>query len=436
MGRIWRQISYCEVAIRSLCRNLPRMHGYSRTRNWTLILIFAGFSIAAGAGEWELKGVLGQQLQYNDNINLSTILPQSVFGYLLLPTLEASRKTGTFDIAFRGQGDIRRYDDSRWDCDNYNLGLNNAYRTKRSVFGLTGGYTASCTYAQQVADTGILLPNSQVQNFRVAPSWIWQWTPLSQLLAETSYSKTSFSNLVGAGTGTTGFSGNDMYSVKLGGNHIWSPRLSLNGGLLFSNIQFTEANIAQQNLYGFLLGANYLMTRQWQGSIGAGLRWIDDQQQSSTGLTPQNNSLSLGPVANLRLSYNDQRNRFSTGYSTDPMPSAIGQTLQTHALFANYSYSVTQHVFLDIATSLNRSEAATGQSTGTATGSFNRDFIFASASLAWQIANDWQLKGSYRYQWQHFPQQADLPSLLTGTAESNSVMLFLNYAWDGLRDSR
>lgn len=436
MGRTWIRIYYCKVAIRSLYRDPPKMRHYSRIINWALIVVFTGFSVTVAADEWELKGLLGQQLQYNDNINFSTILPQSVFGYLLMPLLEASRKTGAFDIAFKGQGDIRRYDDSRWDCDNYNLGMNNAYRTNRSVFGLGGGYTASCTYAQQIADTGILVPNSQVQNFRVAPSWIWQWTQLTQLLAEASYSKTSFSNLGIVNDGTTGFSGNDMYSLKLGGNHIWSPRLSLNGGLLFSNIQYTEANISQQNLYGFLLGANYLMTRQWQASMGVGLRLIDDQQQSNLTLGPQNTALSLGPVANIKVSYNGQRNRFSTGYSTDPTPSAIGQTLQTHALFANYSYSVTQQVFLDIATSLNRSEAVTGQSTGTTTGSFNRDFIFASAGLAWQIAKDWQLKGSYRYQWQHFPQQGDLPSLLTGTAESNSVMLFLNYAWDGIRDSR
>ena len=103
-----------------------------------LALAGIGFGKNVAAAEWEVKGDLGQQLEYNDNISLNTVRNDSVAGYILMPSVQASQKTGVLDIAFDGQGDIRRYDDSLWDCDNYRLRLNNEYRTRRNEFGLRG----------------------------------------------------------------------------------------------------------------------------------------------------------------------------------------------------------------------------------------------------------------------------------------------------------
>jgi len=79
------------------------------------------------------------------------------------------------------------------------------------------------------------VPTSQTENYRVAPSWAWQWTSRDQLILGTSYSKTSYNNSLNGSTSNigTGFSGNDTYSVNLGGNHEWSRRLSLNENFFF-----------------------------------------------------------------------------------------------------------------------------------------------------------------------------------------------------------
>ncbi len=391
----------------------------------------------AAATEWEIRGLLVQQLQYNDNmsfISSTSGLQQSVFGYLLTPSLQASRKTNVSDITLNGQGDIRRYDDSRWDCDNYNLSLNTAYRTQRSSFSLLGGYGSSCSYTQQIIDTGLISPQSQSKNYRLSPSWTWQWTPRTQLVVASSYSKTSYSSSA-VTPNSLSFSGNETYMVNVGGKHTWSPRLSLNTGLFFSNIQYSGANSSRQNLYGFRAGGDYSISRRWKVSAGGGLMMVDIQQRSNTGSTVNHSSNSLGSIANASLSYDGLQNRLSIGYSTALMPSAIGQTLQTQTLFANYSYRLAQHLSLDIMTSLSRSESATNQSTGTTAGNFSRDYLSASVGLAWELARDWQLNGSYIYRWQHYPQQGSVSSLFAGTAESNAVMLFLNYAWDGFRYS-
>lgn len=400
-----------------------------------------GFGKDVAAAEWELKGSLDQQLQYNDNISLSTIRKDSVVGYLLTPILQASRKTEVLDIAFEGQGDIRRYDDSRWDCENYELGLNNSYRTQRSIFGLSGGYAVSCSYTQQITETGLLVPNSQSENYRLAPSWTWQWTARDQLILDASYSRTSYNNsFVGVALtdeGSLNFTGNDTYTLSLGGNHEWSRRLTLNGNLFFSNIQYTGSgsNASTQNLFGFQLGANYAINRLWGASVSGGPVWVDGSGQSLVGVSPaQSSSLSLGSNANINLSYAGQLTKFSTGYSNSINPSALGQTLQTHSVFASYSYQLTRHLLVDLTGNFANNQSIGGdQSTGS---QFDRSYFTASTGLTWEFTKNWQLKGSYVYSWQDFQQDINVQNLNAGTSDSNVVMLSLGYYWDGIRASR
>jgi len=373
-------------------------------------------------------------MQYNDNVAFSSLHKDSVVGYLLKPNLEAARKTEALDIGFEGQGDIRRYDDSRWDCNNYNLGLKNDYRTQRSVFSLSGGYSTSCSYTQQIEDTGLLAPNSQSKSYQVAPSWTWQWTALDQVILKPSYSKTSYSNPLNDVAASTGlnFRGNETYSVDLGGNHEWSKRLSLNEKLMFSNIQYTGSDTSDQNLFGFQLGASYKINYKWSASVYGGPMWVDSQQSSNGVSAGQSSSLSLGSVAAINLKYDNQLTKFSTGFTNSINPSAIGQTLQTSSIFVDYSYRLTEHVSLDLTSNYSRSESIGN----TSTSQFDRNYFTVAPGIAWDPAKNWQLKGSYVYSWQDFQQGNNFQNLTNGSIDSNAVMFLLGYSWDGVRISR
>jgi hypothetical protein len=407
-----------------------------------LVLACVGSGKDLAAAEWAVKGSLDQQLQYNDNFALSTVRKESVAGYLLTPSLQATGKTEVLDVAFDGRGDIRRYDDSHWDCDNYNLGMNNSYRSRRSLFGLSGGYGVSCSYSQQITDTGLILPNSQSINYRLAPSWTWQWTTRDQLLLGATYSKTSFSNSQGSvvsnvGGSSFGFIGNDTYSVNLGVNHEWDRYLTLNGKVNFSNIQYTGATTSTQNLFGFQLGANYLVNRNWTVGGGGGPVWVDSQQ-SSNGVSPgTGSSLSLGSTANINLSYSEQSTKFSTGFSNAINPSVIGQTLQTQSVFANYSYQLARSILFDLSGSFSRSQSIGSQASGNnSAGQFNRTYYTVTPGIAWDFEKNWRLKGSYVYRRQTYQQDNNLQILNVGTSDSNMMMISLNYTWDGIRQSR
>ena len=403
-----------------------------------LVLACMGYGKEVTADEWAVKGSLVQQLQYNDNMAFSTTGKESVVGYLLTPNLQATRKTEVLDIGFQGQGLISRYDDSSWDCNNYNLGLNNAYRTKRSVFGLNGGYSVSCSYAQQLNQTGILVPNSQSTNYRLAPTWTWQWTSRDQLILTTGYSKTSYSNSLDTNASSTAasFSGNDTYTVNFGGSHQWSHRIVLNENLSFSNIQYTGSNATTQNLFGFQVGGNYTINQNWTINAMGGLIFVDTKQSSNAVSAGQNTSLSLGNVANINLSYQGQMTTFSAGYSNSISPSAISQTLQNQSLFANYSYRLSSHLMLDVASSFSQSESIGGQSIDNATSQFKRSYFTASPGIVWELEKNWRLRCSYIYRWQDYQQDNNVPNVNGGTSDANLLMLSLNYYWDGIRNSR
>jgi len=414
-----------------------------RDRNIALLVLACiGFGKNVAAAEWALKSSLEQGMHYNDNIAFSTVRKDSVVGYRLNPSLEATRKTEALDLAFKGQGDIRRYDDSRWDCNNYNLSSNNDYRIQRNTFSLSGGYNTSCSYTQQIEDTGLLTPNSQSRSYKIAPSWTWQWTPRDQLILSPSYTKTSYSNSLNNIASSTGlsYSGNESYSVNLGGSHEWTERLSLNEKFNFSNIQYTGLDSPAQNLFGFQLGANYKINRNWAASASGGPMWVDSQQSSNSVTAEQSSSLSLGSVAAINLNYNGQLTQFSAGFNNSISPSAIGQTLQTRSISANYSYRLTEHLLLGLTSNYSHSESIGGQSSRLIS-QFKRDYYTVAPSIAWELAKDWQLKGSYTYSSQDFKQDNNFQNLNSknlnnGTTDSNVVMLLLDYAWDGVRISR
>lgn len=386
------------------------------------------------ASEWvEVKGSLGQQVLYDDNIQLNANQKQPVFGYMLTPSAQLSHNTETFDIGLNAQGNIRRYDQSRWDCENYTLGLNSQYKTRRNVFAMTGGYGVSCAYAQQAQQTGVVIPGAQATSYNLTPSWSWQWTPRSQLNLGATYTKLSYgggSASAAAGTGSTGYKDYDSYTINLGLSHAWSRDLSLNGGVYFMNNQYAGATGSTQTLYGFQLGGSYVISQNWTANVEGGLRHANIQQNTVLGALSTANSSSLGTTANINVSYNDRLNNFSTGYSNMATPSSIGQTLQTQTVYANYSYQLARHLSWKTNGSFSDSQLIASPSaiaTANASSAYNRDYFTATTALVWEFARGWMLTGSYAYRWQKVKQQAN-------SADSNAVMLSLNYAWDGVED--
>lgn len=407
---------------------------FRSNRLLVLLLVGVGLIHDLFAAEFEMKGELGQRFVYNDNIALNPIQKDSVFGFLLTPSIEAVRKSEVYEIAFAGKGDIRRYDDSRWNCTNYSLGISNAYRTRRNIFSLSGAYTTSCSYAQQLVDSGVLIPNNKTEDYQIAGSWTRQWTPRSQFILDGSFSRTKYSN---NGSGTSNFLGNDSYTLNLSANHRWNRLLLLDLKQFFSSIQYSGANSSTQNVFGFEVGGHYTIDPYWTFNAKGGPRWVEGAQRNVSGLNAtQDSSLNLGYSADVSLNYDSQTDKFLIAYSNSFAPSAIGQTLQTHSFGFSYSHRLTRFVFLDFHSDYSISQSINSSSAAAQTGQFNRDYLTVSAEIGWDFAKNWQLKGSHIFRRQDVQQDTNVANLIAGASASNLVMLFINYKWDGIRGSQ
>ena len=398
-----------------------------------------GFCKDATASDWgdsvsewlNLKASLVQQLQYNDNMQLSPTQPVATLGYFLNPSLTASHQTESSDINIKTQGNIKRYDNSLYDCENYSIGLNSQYKNRRSVFKMAGAYGTSCAYSTQAQETGVIIPSTQSTSINLAPSWLWQWTARDQLTLGGVYMNRSYSGGASSSTGAssatpTSYQNYDSYTINLGLNHIWDRDFSLNGGLYFMDSQYMGSNASTQRSLGFQFGGQYVISEHWSANFSAGIRRTEIQS-NSVGTSSVPNSSSMSPLGNVSLSYNSAPNMFIIGYSSTIMPSALGQTLQNQSIFARYSYKLTPHLSLNLNSTALQSESLGGQSTaGTTKSSYGRENFNNTVAVVWDFMRNWQLKGSYSYRWQKLQGEA--------AAESNTVMLSLSYALDEVEE--
>ncbi len=384
----------------------------------------------AGADEWNLSGAVNQGVEYDDNINMSSDAA-AVFGYLLRPSLLANWSTARSEIAVNGRADLRRYDDRRWDCDNFTLGMEQHYIGKRHDFLLPFEYAQNCSYSRQDADTGVLVPNSTSERYDISPSWSWDWSARSKLTFGASYNQTLYTNGAGGniGAGSANFSDNRSYSLNVSEQYLWTRRLSSTLSLFAARSEFDNAQRStSQNVYGFQLAGQYAISRMWSVSGGLGLRWV----QLPAALTGSaGDSLQRTEVANLALDYTGRRSNFVADFSRTVSPSAFGQVFEYNAFSISYRRNIDRALAFNLRASFQQNEAV-GQSQISA--SQQRRYYSLSPQLSWNFARDWQLTASYRYRLQQYSSDGG-SAALSGTRDSNAIMLHVNYDWDGLRVS-
>lgn len=399
-------------------------------------LYLVAFGGNAIADELKITGALEQGMEYDDNIALTEESTPS-FGYLLQPSFAVNWNTPVLGVGISGRGDIRRYDDERWNCDNFSLGLNQKYQDRRNILSVALSYAQSCAYSQQVSDTGILLPNSESDSYNVAPEWNWSWTQLDQLSFSPGYSRSSFTTGSSTNLGSTdlNYQNNDTYSFDLTEKHQWNRLLSTSLGGYFSNSEFSDSTSStSQYVFGFQIGGQYVINRAWLINAGGGGRWVQSPSSQRSTVSDDADSLIFTEVANILISYSGQQYGGSLGYSRTVSPSAFGQLLEYSSVDLRCNYQILRDLTLNIDGSYSENQPI-GQSDSQLAQS--RNYFSASTGLVWRFDKSWQLSATYRYRGQEFP-NADAVltnSSQAGLRNSNAIMLHLNYNWDGFRIS-
>jgi len=382
------------------------------------------------AGEFKVSGALNQTLEYDNNISLQED-KVAVSGYLMKPSVNAYWNTSSTQVSLSARGDIRRYDVKEWDCETFSLSSNQQYTHHTHVFSFASNYARSCSYSDQVSDTGILQTDNESQTYSLGPTWSWQWSSLDQLSLSSSYSKMSYTN-AGSGDGSdlnnVNFQGNESYSINLSENHMWTRRFSSSISSFFSSTIFGDSGeTSKQQTFGFQASNTYSITRMWSINLGGGLQWLE-QPSGSDG----NDSINRTDIINLSLNYTGQLTDFSLSYSRTVVPSAIGQLIENNDFSLDYSYKFSRKLSLNIASSLAKNKTI-GE--GDFQINSDRSFYTGTIGVRWDFDKEWQLSASYRHRRQEYTSlgSTTVVNEQDDVFSSNAIMVHLNYNWDGMR---
>jgi len=392
-------------------------------------LLWSIFVPIAVADEWKITGALDQSVEYDDNIDMK-VEPTPVFGYLMHPSFGVEWNTAVIKLGMTGRGDIRRYDDKQWDCDTFSLGMDQQYLQKTSVFSVTGNYSRSCSYTDQLSDTGVIEPDNESETYSLSPSWSWQWSALDRISISPSYSQTVYSS---TGTINSNFQDNKTYSLNISESHSWTRRLNSSASFFVSRSEFgSSENISIQNSFGFQISTDYNITRMWTANIGGGLNWVKSPSNSNVFTNSNDDELLRTELFNFGLNYSGRRMNYAIDYSRSNRPSASGQITEYNEVNVNYSYEISREWSFNVDASMNKNQSI-GQSVFQI--SSDRTYYTASVGVTWDFDKEWRISTSYRYRHQQFT-SSGVAQIINGQeriSDSNTLMVNLNYNWDGLR---
>jgi len=384
----------------------------------------------AVADEFKISGALKQSIEYDDNISLQED-KVAVSGYLMKPSFNVNWNTPSTQVSLNAQGDIRRYDVEDWDCETFSLASSQQYTHHTHVFSFASKYAKSCSYSDQVSDTGVLQTDNETQTYSLSPTWSWQWSALDQLSLGSSYSKMSYINTEsnsGSDSNNVNFQGNETYRINLSENHMWTRRLSSSISSFFSSTIFGDSGeTSNQQLFGFQASNSYSITRMWSVNIGGGMQWVEQP----SGSNEDEDTINRTDIIDLSLNYTGQLTGFSLSYSRTVIPSAIGQLIENNDFSMDYSYKFSRKLSLNITSSLQKNKTI-GQSEFQINS--DRSFYTGSIGIKWNFDKEWQLSASYRHRRQEYTSlgSTTIVNEQDDVLSSNALMVHLNYNWDGM----
>jgi len=404
---------------------------YSKRCVFFASMVWLVLAPMAVADEFKISGALKQSIEYDDNISMQED-KVAVSGYLMKPSFNVNWNTPSTQVSLSAKGDIRRYDVKVWDCETFSLASSQQYTYHTHVFSFAGNYAKSCSYSDQVSDTGVLQTGNESQTYRLSPTWSWQWSALDRLSLNSSYSKMTYTNS-GSGNNSdlnnVNFQGNESYSINISENHMWTRRLSSSISSFFSSTIFGDSGgTSNQQTFGFQASNSYNITRMWTVNIGGGLQWLEQPSASNEN----GDAINRTDIIDFSLNYAGQLTDFSLSYSRTVIPSAIGQLIENNNFAIDYSYNFSRKLSFNIASSLLKNKTI-GQSEFQINS--DRSFYTGTIGVTWSFDKEWQLSANYRHRRQEYTSlgSTTVVNEQDDVLSSNAFMVHLNYNWNGMR---
>ena len=366
------------------------------------------------AAEWALSGNVNSSLEYDDNIFMRNENKLGDYHASMSPTLKVAHALENFESSLSTGYVSDRYEtSSQLDTDNPFLRFETGYKTERSIWGLDLSYVESSSRSEAEEDSGDFETNSTSTTESISPSYSFQLSERDVLLINASYSTKEYS--------TTDFSDSRLRSLSTNWQHQFTERF--NGGVSLSvsnNKSIGLFSTTDDDTYNVSLTTKYDLSEIWAINGSVGIRQLNSEQTDLFGYTED--SSDAGPSLDMSVNYKGELNNVDVNLSSSISPSSTGGVTEQDRFSLNWSRELSETITARISTSYQKT-------TSTINSNDERENISFSPSVNWKFSRDASLGLSYR-----FRQQKE--ELDDSDASSQTVMLTLNYNWDGFRVSR
>lgn len=411
---------------------------YSRLPLMALAAALAA-SPGVDAAEWVAEPSVRLDGKYNDNIRLTQLDHNSVWGTVLDPRLKLSRRSELWDVNASGRLLASRYtgEDGMNAVDSF-LDIAAKRRLERGSWDISASQVNDSTLRDEILDPDIGLTTVQVdrtnRSLRIAGQYLFAED--TWLLASIDYNTASYDQ--GEYFGLTDY---DYLTPSLRVVHQLDPQLQLFGILSHSQTDYDTFSNQTSKTDNLQLGAAYDITETWKisGSVG-NRRTTTSDTVANAVIRPGFEDLyplvydlvylprdreSTGLVYDTSLTHKLETGSLNLSGTRSVTPSSTGtDTDSTRVAFLG-TRNLNAKLYARLAVSYHQSSAVGG----TTTRANNRQYRI-TPGLTWRLDEYLALNAGYAYT------QVKRSVDGSNNADSNAVFVGIEYTWPQISVSR
>ena len=404
----------------------------------TALMTAMAVSMPVSAAEWVAEPSVRVRGEYEDNIRLVTTEHDSVWGVILEPSLDLSRRSELSDLSASGRVRASQYpDEDQLSTTDYFLDIASERRFERGSLEASVGVADDTTLQNESLDLDTGLTVNQIDRMRTSARLAgeYMFTETTWLELSTAYSKTDYDD--GEQYGVLDY---DYLTPAVTLVHQLNRKTQVFGVYSYSKVDYDTSTDLESKTHALKLGAAYDITERWKitGSIGSRRTETSSVVQEPVycsffgrsvvcGYTYRpRDGKSTGLVYDVSLTRELETGSIEFWASQSVTPSSTGTDTESTRIGLTGLHKFSTTFWAQLAASYLESSTVGG----TTTRADNERYRIAP-SLTWRLDEDLTLNAGYTYR------RVDRGALQqASSADSNLVFVSLAYAWPRMAMSR
>lgn len=344
--------------------------------------------------------------EYNDNRSLTTAPHEATTGYVVDAVVPLAVRTPVSEINLKPRIRSQRYDDDRFDSDDYYLNLQSRLDAPQTSWQLDAARSWTSTLTSEFQDVGLVDISKRRNGRSLYPGVTHNLTERTSLRLGGGYEDVSYEDAQSSGLVDTTYR-----TVDTTFTYMVTERTSLNLSGYYGKLEAAQIGNETRNTGG-QLGLDYRYSEQSRLTLSYGYR--DTTYEITNSLYGVSDS-SNGRIYNVGWQRQNETGKLALNVSQSVLPSGFGYLVERNEVRAAYDQR-----WGDRTSSQFALQAFQHRGVSVATTTDDRDYARADVGLRWRMSDFWTLSATYVYVWQQFLSAAE-------AARSNALFLGFNY---------